>query len=125
MLFVKCLHFIKCENIRTHNICSISLAKCRFTHFPSFFSVHVDTYKILPSQTRFDSIITKWLGDEQFLLSSSPRCVISRYASVDVRVWVQVRISVSVRVCIIYSYAMIQLHTEVSIQIQIKKYLTD
>ena len=38
----KCLHFIVC--ICAHARSWRKFAKCRFAHFPSFFSVHVDTY---------------------------------------------------------------------------------
>ena len=32
--------------------CWRKFAKCRFTHFPSFFSVHVDTYVIISNCVR-------------------------------------------------------------------------
>ena len=32
--------------ICAHARCWREFAKCRFAHFPSFFSVHVDTYEI-------------------------------------------------------------------------------
>ena len=50
----KMLHFIKCDSVYGYVVfCSYlctrarnwrEFAKCRFAHFPSFFSVHVDTY---------------------------------------------------------------------------------
>ena len=38
-----------CEkvHVRACMQCWREFAKCRFTHFPSFFSVHVDTYGIV------------------------------------------------------------------------------
>ncbi len=53
----KCLHFIKCDSVCGYHmlyfarICAHArswreFAKCRFAHFPSFFSVHVDTYAL-------------------------------------------------------------------------------
>ena len=37
-----------CEKVQDRAFvqCWREFAKCRFTHFPSFFSVHVDTYDI-------------------------------------------------------------------------------
>ncbi len=38
-----------CEkvHVRAYMHCWREFAKCRFTHFPSFFSVHVDTYAFM------------------------------------------------------------------------------
>ena len=40
------LNVYMCEkvHVRAYMQCWREFAKCRFTHFPSFFSVHVDTY---------------------------------------------------------------------------------
>ena len=42
------LNVYMCEKVHVHACvqCWREFAKCRFTHFPSFFSVHVDTYAI-------------------------------------------------------------------------------
>ena len=47
VVFVKCLCVRKCTFARACNVGANSIAKCRFTHFPSFFSVHVDTYGMI------------------------------------------------------------------------------
>ena len=43
------LNVYMCEkvHVRTCMQCWREFAKCRFTHFPSFFSVHVDTYGLV------------------------------------------------------------------------------
>ena len=47
------LNVYMCEkvHVRACMQCRREFAKCRFTHFPSFFSVHVDTYAIWISVT--------------------------------------------------------------------------
>ena len=43
------LNVYMCEkvHVRACMQCWREFAKCRFTHFPSFFSVHVDTYALI------------------------------------------------------------------------------
>ena len=45
------LNVYMCEkvHVRAYMQCWREFAKCRFTHFPSFFSVHVDTYDMMES----------------------------------------------------------------------------
>ena len=38
-------------------------AKCRFAHFPSFFSVHVDTYDIMQAVCRSSALCLTMIAD--------------------------------------------------------------
>ena len=45
-----------CENVhvRARAQCWHEFAKCCFTHFPSFFSAHVDTYAMVQHMSQTD-----------------------------------------------------------------------
>ena len=97
----KSLHFIKCDSMYGYvvfcsHLCARAkfcreFAKCRFAHFPSFFSDHVDTYeppkyriKLMPSHLVLPPLarlrqcpLEKWTSSVKWRNDSVLQCICS------------------------------------------------